>query len=161
MASKNIEQIAKDYNEAYKKITGRVVICGGTGCIAGGSMKVYEAFQQEMEKRKIGFCLQITKDCHENYLSLSGCRGFCAQGPLVSVGDIFYTKVKPEDVAEIVEKTLLKGEIIDRLLYHNPANDQKAETVAEIPFYSKQKRIALRNCGVINPEDIYEYIVKG
>ena len=57
MASKNIEQIAKDYNEAYKKITGRVVICGGTGCIAGGSMKVYEAFQQEMEKRKIGFCL--------------------------------------------------------------------------------------------------------
>lgn len=161
MASKNIEQIAKDYNEAYKKITGRVVICGGTGCIAGGSMKVYEAFQQEMEKRKIGFCLQITKDCHENYLSLSGCRGFCAQGPLVSVGDIFYTKVKPEDVAEIVEKTLLKGEIIDRLLYHNPANDQKAETVAEIPFYSKQKRILLGDCGRINPEDINEYIAHG
>ncbi len=161
MASKNIEQIAKDYNEAYKKITGRVVICGGTGCIAGGSMKVYEAFQQEMEKRKIGFCLQITKDCHENYLSLSGCRGFCAQGPLVSVGDIFYTKVKPEDVAEIVEKTLLKGEVIDRLLYHNPANDQKAETVAEIPFYSKQKRILLGDCGRINPEDINEYIAHG
>ena len=161
MASKNIEQIAKDYNEAYKKITGRVVICGGTGCIAGGSMKVYEAFQQEMEKRKIGFCLQITKDCHENYLSLSGCRGFCAQGPLVSVGDIFYTKVKPEYVAEIVEKTLLKGEVIDRLLYHNPANDQKAETVAEIPFYSKQKRILLGDCGRINPEDINEYIAHG
>ena len=161
MASKNIEQIAKDYNEAYKKITGRVVICGGTGCIAGGSMKVYEAFQQEMEKRKVGFCLQITKDCHENYLSLSGCRGFCAQGPLVSVGDIFYTKVKPEDVPEIVEKTLLKGEVIDRLLYHNPANDQKAETVAEIPFYSKQKRILLGDCGRINPEDINEYIAHG
>ena len=138
-----------------------MVICGGTGCIAGGSMKVYEAFQQEMEKRKIGFCLQITKDCHENYLSLSGCRGFCAQGPLVSVGDIFYTKVKPEDVAEIVEKTLLKGEVIDRLLYHNPANDQKAETVAEIPFYSKQKRILLGDCGRINPEDINEYIAHG
>ena len=161
MATKNIENIAQEYNSAYKKITGRVVICGGTGCIAGGSLKVYEAFQKEMEKRKIGFCLQITKDCHENYLSLSGCRGFCAQGPLVSVGDVFYTKVKPEDVAEIVEKTLLKGEVIDRLLYHNPACDNKAKTVEDIPFYSQQERILLHDCGRINPEDINEYIAHG
>lgn len=161
MPNKTIEQIAKDYNAAYKKITGRVVICGGTGCIAGGSLKVYEAFQKEMEKRHIGFCLQITKDCHENYLSMSGCRGFCAQGPLVSVGDIFYTKVKAEDVPEIVEKTLLKGEVIDRLLYHNPATNQKARTVAEIPFYAKQERILLHDCGRINPEDINEYIAHG
>ena len=161
MPNKTIEQIAKDYNTAYKKITGRVVICGGTGCIAGGSLKVYEAFQKEMEKRHIGFCLQITKDCHENYLSMSGCRGFCAQGPLVSVGDIFYTKVKAEDVPEIVEKTLLKGEVIDRLLYHNPATNQKAKTVAEIPFYAKQERILLHDCGRINPEDINEYIAHG
>lgn len=161
MPTKNIEKIAKDYNDAYKKITGRVVICGGTGCIAGGSKKVYQAFQTEMEKRRIGFCLQITKDCHENYLSFSGCRGFCAMGPLVSVGDIFYTKVKPEDVPEIVEKTLLKGEVIDRLLYHNPANNQKAKTVSEIPFYAKQERILLHDCGRINPEDINEYIAHG
>lgn len=161
MPTKNIEQIAEEYNSAYKKITGRVVICGGTGCIAGGSKKVYQAFQEEMEKRKIGFCLQITKDCHENYLSFSGCRGFCAQGPLVSVGDIFYTKVKPADVTEIVEKTLLKGEVIDRLLYHNPANNQKAKTVADIPFYAQQERILLHDCGRINPEDINEYIAHG
>lgn len=161
MPTKNIEQIAEEYNSAYKKITGRVVICGGTGCIAGGSKKVYQAFQEEMERRKIGFCLQITKDCHENYLSFSGCRGFCAQGPLVSVGDIFYTKVKPADVPEIVEKTLLKGEVIDRLLYHNPANNQKAKTVADIPFYAQQERILLHDCGRINPEDINEYIAHG
>ena len=161
MPTKNIEQIAEEYNSAYKKITGRVVICGGTGCIAGGSKKVYQAFQEEMEKRKIGFCLQITKDCHENYLSFSGCRGFCAQGPLVSVGDIFYTRVKPADVPEIVEKTLLKGEVIDRLLYHNPANNQKAKTVADIPFYAQQERILLHDCGRINPEDINEYIAHG
>ncbi|MBD9149489.1 MAG: 4Fe-4S dicluster domain-containing protein [Spirochaetia bacterium] len=161
MPTKNIEQIAEEYNSAYKKITGRVVICGGTGCIASGSKKVYQAFQEEMEKRKIGFCLQITKDCHENYLSFSGCRGFCAQGPLVSVGDIFYTKVKPADVPEIVEKTLLKGEVIDRLLYHNPANNQKAKTVADIPFYAQQERILLHDCGRINPEDINEYIAHG
>lgn len=161
MSTKDIEKIAKDYNSAYKKITGRVVICGGTGCIAGGSLKVYEAFQQEMEKRKIGFCLQITKDCHENYISMSGCRGFCAMGPLVSVGDIFYTKVKPEDVAEIVEKTVLKGEVIDRLLYHNPATGKTSKTIEDIPFYAKQKRILLHDCGRINPEDINEYIAHG
>ena len=161
MATENIEKIAKDYNDAYKNITNRVVICGGTGCIAGGSLKVYEAFQEEMKKRKITFCLKISEGCRENYLSLSGCRGFCAQGPLVSVGDVFYTKVKPEDVAEIVEKTLLKGEVIDRLLYHNPANGQKSKSVDEIPFYAKQDRILLHDCGRINPEDIDEYIAHG
>ena len=161
MPNKEIEQIAKEYNEAYKNITNRVVICGGTGCIAGGSLKVYEAFQTEMKKHHLPFCVEISKGCRENYLSLSGCRGFCAQGPLVSVGDIFYTKVKPEDVAEIVEKTMVKGEVIDRLLYHNPVNNEKAKTVAEVPFYAKQERILLHDCGRINPEDINEYIAHG
>ena len=161
MPNKEIEQIAKEYNEAYKNITNRVVICGGTGCIAGGSLKVYEAFQTEMKKHNLPFCVEISKGCRENYLSLSGCRGFCAQGPLVSVGDIFYTKVKPEDVAEIVEKTMVKGEVIDRLLYHNPVNNEKAKTVAEVPFYAKQERILLHDCGRINPEDINEYIAHG
>ncbi len=161
MATKDIEKIATDFNKAYKNITKRIVICGGTGCIAGGSLKVYETFQKEMAARKLTCSLKISEGCRENYLSLSGCRGFCAQGPLVSVGDIFYTKVKPEDVAEIIEKTLLKGEVIDRLLYHNPANNQKAKTVEEIPFYAKQERILLHDCGRINPEDINEYIAHG
>ena len=77
MPNKEIEQIAKEYNDAYKNITKRVVICGGTGCIAGGSLKVYDAFQAEMKKHNIEFCVEITKGCRENYLSLSGCRGFC------------------------------------------------------------------------------------
>ncbi len=161
MATKDIAKIASDFNKAYKNITKRIVICGGTGCIAGGSLKVYEAFQKEMAARNLTCSVKISEGCRENYLSLSGCRGFCAQGPLVSVGDIFYTKVKPEDVAEIVEKTLLKGEVIDRLLYHNPANNQKAKTVKDIPFYAKQQRILLHDCGRINPEDINEYIAHG
>ena len=66
MATENIEKIAKDYNDAYKQITSRVVICGGTGCIAGGSLKVYEAFQEEMKKRNITFCLKISEGCREN-----------------------------------------------------------------------------------------------
>ena len=161
MATQDIAQIAKDFNEAYKNIKHRIVICGGTGCIAGGSLDVYKAFQQEMEKRGVACSVEVTKGCRENYLSLSGCRGFCAQGPLVSVGDIFYTKVKVADVPEIIEKTLLKGEVIDRLLYHNPANNQKSKTVADIPFYARQQRILLADCGRINPEDINEYIAHG
>ena len=161
MATKDIEKIAKEFNDAYKAIKHRIVICGGTGCIAGGSLDVYKAFQTEMEKRGVACSVEVTKGCRENYLSLSGCRGFCAQGPLVSVGDIFYTKVKVADVPEIIEKTLLKGEVIDRLLYHNPANNQKSKTVADIPFYAKQQRILLADCGRINPEDINEYIAHG
>lgn len=161
MPNKSIEQIAKDYQEAYKNVTGRVTICGGTGCMAGGSMKVYDAFEAEFKKRNIGYCLNITKGCHENYLSISGCRGFCAAGPLVSVNDIFYTHVKAEDVAEIVEKTVLKGEAVERLLYVDPTTKKPFKTTAEIPFYSKQERILLHDCGRINPEDINEYIAHG
>ena len=95
------------------------------------------------------------------YISLSGCRGFCAAGPLVSVNDIFYTHVKPEDVPEIVEKTIVKGEVVDRLLYTDPNSKQHCKTTAEIPFYSKQERILLHDCGRINPEDINEYIAHG
>lgn len=161
MPNTDIKTIAKAYNDAYKNITGRVTICGGTGCIAGGSMKVYEAFQKELEKHGIGFCLNITKDCHEKYISISGCRGFCAAGPLVSVNDIFYTHVKPEDVAELVEKTVLKGEVVERLLYKDPNTHQPQKTTEEIDFYSKQKRILLHDSGRINPEDINEYIAHG
>ena len=161
MATKDIEQISTHYKDAYKNVKHRIVICGGTGCIAGGSLEVRQAFIDEMKKRNVPCSVEISAGCQENYLSLSGCRGFCAQGPLVSVDDIFYTKVKPADVAEIVEKTLLKGEVIDRLLYHNPANNQKSKTVSEIPFYAKQERILLADCGRINPEDINEYIAHG
>ena len=161
MPNKSIEQIKKDYNEAYKNVTGRVTICGGTGCMAGGSMKVYDAFEAEFKKHNIGYCLNITKGCHENYLSISGCRGFCAAGPLVSVNDVFYTHVKPEDVPEIVEKTVMKGEVVDRLLYTDPGTKVHYKTTADIPFYSKQERILLADCGRINPEDINEYIAHG
>lgn len=161
MPNKSIEQIATAYNDAYKNITGRVTICGGTGCMAGGSMKVYAAFEEEFKKRNIGYCLNITKGCHENYISISGCRGFCAAGPLVSVNDVFYTHVKPEDVPEIVDTTIVKGGVVDRLLYTDPTNGHKCKTIGEIPFYSKQERILLQDCGRINPEDINEYIAHG
>lgn len=160
MNSNKINKIKENFKKQYAKIKNRVVICGGTGCIAGGSQQVYEAFQEEYKKRGLDYCLEITDGCRENstYISKSGCQGFCAQGPLVSVGEIFYTKVKPADVPEIVEKTVLKGEVVERLLYVNPVNGEHCKTHEDIPFYKKQHRILLADCGKINPEDINEYI---
>ena len=117
-----VNEINDKFKKQYSKVNNRIVICGGTGCIAGGSMEVYKAFQEEYKKRGLDYCVEITDSCREKstYISKSGCQGFCAQGPLVSVGDIFYTKVKPEDVEEIVERTVLKGEVVERLLYVTP-----------------------------------------
>ncbi|MGB2578928.1 NADH:ubiquinone oxidoreductase subunit F (NADH-binding)/(2Fe-2S) ferredoxin [Elusimicrobium simillimum] len=161
MSKVNIEQIADTYNKNYKNIDRRIIICGGTGCIAGGSLKVLEAFKKELKDRKLDWCTEITDGCRGTYISKSGCQGFCAAGPLVSVGDIFYTKVREEDVAEIVEKTVVAGEVVERLLYTDPTHGQKCKTLADVPFYKKQHRILLKDCGKINPDDINEYIAHG
>lgn len=158
-----VQQINETFKKQYDSVKQRIVICGGTGCIAGGSLEVYEAFKEEYRKRGLDYCVEITSDCHEKttYISKSGCQGFCAQGPLVSVGDIFYTKVKPSDVAEIIDRTVIKGEAIERLLYVNPVDGSHCKTLNDIPFYKKQHRILLADCGKINPEDINEYIGHG
>jgi len=92
----------------------------------------------------------------------TGCRGFCAMGPIVMVypEGIFYCQVKPDDVPHLVEETLLKGRIVERLAYQEPLEHRAIPHYSEIPFYTKQKRIALRNCGMIDPEDIREYIAR-
>jgi len=161
--NEKISNIKETFNKEFKRIKKRVIVCGGTGCVASGSMDIYKAFQNEYKKRGLDYCVEITEGCRENstYISKSGCQGFCAQGPLVSVGDVFYTKVKVQDVQEIVEKTVVKGEIIERLLYTNPVDGTKCEKRDDIPFYKKQHRILLGDCGKINPEDINEYIGHG
>ena len=161
--NKKIENIKKAFNEEMAKMKNRIIVCGGTGCVASGSMNIYKAFQEEYKKRGLDYTIEITKGCRENstYISKSGCQGFCAQGPLVSVGDIFYTKVKVEDVPEIVEKTIIKGEVIERLIYKNPADGKTYAKRDDIPFYKKQHRILLHDSGRINPEDINEYIGHG
>ena len=95
-------------------------------------------------------------------LSKSGCQGFCEVGPLVRIypGEIFYTEVGEEDVAEIIERTLVDDEIIDRLLYEHPTEKKKAKTIQEIPFYERQNRMVLENCGTADAEDIEEYVAK-
>lgn len=126
-----------------------VLICGGTGCVASGSPAVIEAFQEEIQKQKLDKEIKIVQ---------TGCHGLCELGPIVIIypEGAFYCRVKKEDVPELVEEHLIKGRIVERLLYK--ADKEKSTAITEIDFYKKQKRIALRNCGIINPEIIEEYI---
>lgn len=161
----DLDKIAATYKEAEKKVTRRVVICAGTGCVANGSLKVHTAFVNELKKHNLNVVIELDEhDCsdHTNYVSKSGCQGFCQQGPLVHIApdDILYVKVTESDVAEIIEKTFLKNEVIDRLLYTVPATGQKCQGDHDIPFYTRQTREVLKNCR-IEPGSINEYISTG
>lgn len=129
-----------------------VLICGGTGCHSSGASDVTQAFRTELAKHKI-----------ENEVKLvpTGCFGLCEVGPIVIVypEGAFYARIKGDDVARIVSEHLLKGRIVKDLLYHDSIQaDDTIKSLDEVGFYKKQKRVALRNCGVIDPEKIEEYI---
>jgi (2Fe-2S) ferredoxin len=132
----------------YKK---HLLVCGGTGCQSSESKKILENLEQELVKRNLQDEIQVV---------MTGCFGFCEKGPIVEVqpDNVFYVTVKPEDAGEIVEEHIVNGRKIERLLYQEPLTREKIEKQHDITFYKKQKRIALRNCGFINPEDINEYI---
>ncbi len=128
-----------------------VLICGGTGCTSSGSV----ALQEEFEAR-------LAENGLENEVKLvqTGCFGLCALGPIVVVypEGAFYSRVEKDDVKEIVEEHLLKGRIVTRLLYDETVQEDSIKSLNETQFYAKQMRVALRNCGVINPDNIEEYI---
>ena len=141
-----------------------VLICAGTGCIAGGAMKIYDNIKAECEKRGLQVYVGLKHDTDEEkslHVKMSGCHGFCEMGPLVHIEPmgIMYIHVKPEDCHEIIEKTVLGGEIIDRLVYHLDGVAYPRQE--DIPFYKKQHRVVLENCGRSDAEDIEEYIAKG
>ena len=128
-----------------------VLVCGGTGCTSSGSEKIIEALEKEIAANGLTDEVQVVK---------TGCHGLCALGPIMIVypEGSFYSMVKPEDIPEIVSEHLLKGRIVTRLLYNETVTDNGVKALNETNFYKKQHRIALRNCGVINPENIEEYI---
>ena len=138
----------------------RILICSGTGCLAGGSAKIYERMQElvaENQDVEIEFGPEIAHGS-DAAVKKSGCPGFCQWGPLVRIEPmgVLYTKVKVEDCDEIFEKTIKHGEIIERLLYNQDGKEYvKTE---EIPSYKKQTRVVLENCGKIDPENIEEAI---
>jgi len=134
-----------------KRCQRYITVCGGTGCRSSDSNEIIKCLNEEIEKA--GISEEVT-------VSLTGCFGFCEKGPILKVApdNVFYVHVSPDDADDIVNEHLLKGKIIDRLLYEEPALKEKVKRQDEMTFYKNQQRIALRNCGLINPEDITESI---
>jgi len=160
----NLQAIANNYKEKAQSIKKRIVICAGTGCIANGSMKIYDAFKEEMKNSDLDVVIEVDKhECNgkdQIHVSGSGCQGFCAMGPLLEItpDNILYNKVKVEDVKQIIERTIKNNEVIEELLYVNPVTHQKHKAQHDIPFYKLQNRMILGDCGTIDPESLAEYI---
>ena len=138
-----------------------ILVCAGTGCIAGGSLKIYDYLKAECEKRGLKTRVALRDENGGDdaiHCKKSGCHGFCEMGPLLEIKPegVLYTHVKLEDCDEIIERTILGGEIIDRLLYE--LGGVKYEGHNEIPFYAKQQRVVLENCGTTDAVDIDEYL---
>lgn len=145
---RNLEQIENNPDLTYKK---ELLVCGGTGCQASGGVDVLETLQNEIEKRALNKDVKVIK---------TGCFGFCEKGPIVKVipDNIFYIEVDMEKAVKIIDSHIVKGEPVDDCLYHDPDTNKLIRKQVDIPFYKKQMRIALRNCGLIDPENIKEYI---
>jgi NADH-quinone oxidoreductase subunit F len=161
----DLQGIKNGYKVKTGKTTKRIIICAGTGCVANGSLKVHKEFVRVINDKGLNAVVEL-KDENENgsiYVSKSGCQGFCQMGPLVTImpDNILYTKVKAADVAEIVENTIEKGSVVERLLYKNFTTKKPCRNTNEIDFYTKQHRFVLKQCGNIDPEDINEYIAEG
>ncbi len=131
-----------------------VKVCCSTGCRAGGALKIVDVFKQELAHRGLGNKIQVKK---------TGCRGFCEKGPVMAVepADIFYNKVDPRDVSDIVSETLVHSRPVNRLLYTDPETKNKIRCEKDIPFFGKQVRRVLANCGKIDPTNIEDYIAAG
>ena len=136
-----------------ERYRANLMLCGGTGCIASGSLKVKEALEEELKKRGLQ---------NEFIVTLTGCNGFCAQGPLMIVhpDDIFYEKLKPQDIPYLVEEHFIKGRPVEKFMYHEPEKRAAVPSMNEIPFFKHQVLRALRNKGLIDPESIEDYIAR-
>ena len=136
-------------NNIYR---AHILVCGGTGCTSSGSPKIHDEFEAQLKANHLENEVKVVQ---------TGCFGLCALGPVVIVypEGAFYSMVKVEDVKEIVEEHLLKGRVVTRLLYEETVHENDSiKSLNEVNFYKKQHRVALRNCGVIDPENIEEYI---
>ncbi len=146
--------------EAQKR---KLLVCAGTGCVAGGSLKIYERLSELMKEKGLPYSVELQLEAHDETVGLKrcGCHGFCEMGPLVRVEPQgwLYTKVKIEDCEEIIDKTIIGGEFVERLAYRK--NGQIYPRQEDILFYKKQTRVVLEHCGHIDAESITEYIAVG
>ena len=158
-----LEEFRHSCEKALQAEKTKILVCGGTGCVAGGSLDIYARLRELMEENSINVEVELADDPHQDVVGLkkSGCHGFCELGPLVRIEPQgwLYTKVKLEDCAEIIEKTIKNGEFIERLGYKQDGKTvQKQE---EIPFYKRQTRVVLEHCGHINAGSLREYVALG
>ena len=130
-----------------------ILVCGVAGCASSGSLRVAEEFEKQIKENKLGMDVKIIK---------VGCFGLCAEGPIILVcpEHVMYTKVTPDDVDEIVREHIMCGKVVDRLLASDEAHEEIRNRLPQIPFFRRQERIALHNCGIVDPENIEEYIAR-
>ena len=149
-------QLALACKEALDREKCKILVCGGTGCVAGGSLQIFDRLQALLQEKGLNVEVELAHEPHGDVVGMkkSGCHGFCEMGPLVRIEPQgwLYTKVKLEDCEEIVEKTVIGGENIERLAYHQ--NGEVYRRQEEIPFYKKQTRVVLEHCGHINATSV-------
>ena len=154
----------KEYAASLNSQRKQILICAGTGCVAGGSLQIYDRMKEIIEEKGLRCALVLEKEPHDESIGLkkSGCHGFCEMGPLLRIEPMgwLYLKVKLEDCEEIIEKSIIHDEVVDRLVYQDESLKSYVRQ-EDIPFYKKQTRIALEYCGRINAESIAEYIALG
>ncbi len=157
-----------ELSELWAGLERRVLVCAGTGCVAGGALEVHAALTQATEESALDVSLELSSCADRDgpggtLLVESGCHGFCELGPLVHIlpDDILYTRVRPKDAAAIVEKTLGAGEVIDRLLYKDPVSKEPRQGHGEMGFYAHQKRVVLARCGEVSPASLDSYLATG
>lgn len=159
----HLAQCREDYRKALECQYKKVLICCGSGCVASGSMNVYSRMKELLHERGLRVDVELQHEGNEESVGLkrSGCLGFCQMGPLMRIEPmgLMYTKVSVDDCEEIIEKTILGDEIIDRLLYSEEGKSYIHQE--DIPFYKKQLHVTLEHCGHINAESAEEYIAEG
>lgn len=153
-SAKDLTELRKRLRSRGKSFKSKISICGGTGCHASRVQDVIDAVRKELEKKELKKSVQIR---------VTGCHGFCEQGPLMIIepGNIFYCGLKPEDADEIIAKTILKGQVIEHLLYIDPVTSKKVRAEAEVPFYRAQDRELLAQNMQVDPCSIEDYIAIG
>ncbi len=160
---KELITLRQECMAAAKHETRKILVCAGTGCVAGGSLEIYEAMKTRLEE--LGIPCEVSLDMHADHdmvgMKKSGCHGFCEMGPLMRIEPQgwLYTKVKLEDVEEIVQTTIVKGEYVDRLGYQKDGELHKRQE--DVPFYKRQNRLVLEHCGHIDATSIHEYLSIG
>ena len=163
MSRQDLQNLRNVCQKALSLETRKIPVCGGTGCVAGGSLDIYDRLKAMLEARDIPVSVELAHEPHDESVGLkkSGCHGFCEMGPLVRVEPQgwLYTKVKLDDCEEIVERTIVGGECVERLAYKQ--NGEIYRKQEEIPFYAKQHRMVLEHCGHINATSIYDYLAVG